>query len=685
MSPNGEPGPEPNDLPWASIVWSAVALAVAELGRAFLRTTPLPMSHLSPVAFATAVVFGLLLVLLLHLGLGWLVALWLEPRSRHRALVGAALLFGWGWHLTLVQGDGLRSSAWYVPARVALALIVPGALAAFAWGVLLPGRLSARRRRGALAVAAAAGLAVNLFALSSYRDFHGYLALFVAVCLAWLLAPVARRRVSQIAALGAIAVVGLAMPIVGGERRVLEGNLRRLTRTAGPLLRTMPLTSPLLLETEPLVDPNATIPPEVAGQLAEAHGRERDEARRLGAEARGRNVLLVVLESTRADVWGDPAVTPEFARWRERGLWVPAAIAQYPATPLAYGAMFTSQPPSVVAQAPYWGKHRLFDRIADRFDVRVHTRPDIKWFDHTAITSFFVPEGDAVHEHGSTEDALRHLRDELGGLAPEESFFAWAHLYDPHAPWQPRHGFDFGEGAEGSYLSEVAHLDEELGGFMEWFFDQPAAAETLVLVIGDHGEGLGEIVYGEPYFQHHVHVSGIVSRVPFFAAGPGIPRGVIARELPVAQLDIMPTLFDFLGAVPPPELVVQGRSVYASLEEPALRSLPTEAFSIRGSEFFDFVASAGTRNEDPDELRESFRRINEDGTYAPKIGLQHGRWKIVWDAMLDRYWLYDVSADPLERSDLSLSNPEELRAMRDRLARWRMEQAWRIGRLDAVE
>lgn len=669
-------------LPWAGIVWAAALVAGADLVYAFARGKRLPLHQISPVAFGAGVLLATLVVLVVHLGAGWFIARRWAPERRRRALIGLAAVFGFGWHLTLVEGDGLRASAWYWPVRLALAVVLPGLLAAFATFVLWPGRLRPSLRTACLLAAVGGGLAFNLFVLPAYRDFHGYLAVFVATCAAFLLTPVARCVWGQTLALVLLIGVGITVPLASPARRVLEGNVRRLTRTAGPMLAAMPLTEPLLLAIEPLVDPETPVVAGEAQSYEQMHAAKVREARALSVTPSGRNVVLLVLESTRADVWANPDVAPAFHRIRSHGLYVPAAIAQYPATPLAYGAMFTAQPPSVVTQAPYWGRHRLFDRIAGRFDRRIYTRPDVKWFDHTAITDFFVPRGDPVHEHADTVDALDHLRARIEGAAPGESFFAWAHLYDPHDPWESRDGFDFGDDIRGRYTSEVAWLDQQLGGFLEWFFARPESAETLLLIIGDHGEGLGETVYGEPFVGHHVHVNGLVSRVPFFAAGPGLPRGV-KLDLPVMQMDVMPSIYDFIGAVPPDDWLWQGRSIYGLLADPGPRPLPTEAFSIRGGEFFDMVSEASTA-EDPEALREAFRRMNEEGTYAPKLGLQVGRWKIVRDAMLDRDWLYDVVDDPFETRDLAVEQPDALSRMRGALEAWRREQAWRIRRLDGL-
>ena len=99
----------------------------------------------------------------------------------------------------------------------------------------------------------------------------------------------------------------------------------------------------------------------------------------------GQNVLLIVLESTRADAWQNERLTPKFHQWKRHGVYFPRAVANYPATPLAYGAIFTSQPPAVLAQTHAWANPRLFDIAHDKFDHFFLSQPNINWFDHTAI------------------------------------------------------------------------------------------------------------------------------------------------------------------------------------------------------------------------------------------------------------------------------------------------------------
>ena len=99
-------------------------------------------------------------------------------------------------------------------------------------------------------------------------------------------------------------------------------------------------------------------------------------------------------------------------------------------------------------------------------------------------------------------------------------FFAWVHFYDPHAPYAPpapyRETF-----AGRPYDGEVAFTDAQLGRILEALRAAGKERDTVVAVLADHGEGLGE--HGET--GHGILLYESTLRVPFLLAGPGVPEG----------------------------------------------------------------------------------------------------------------------------------------------------------------
>ena len=122
-----------------------------------------------------------------------------------------------------------------------------------------------------------------------------------------------------------------------------------------------------------------------------------------------------------------------------------------------------------------------------------------------------------------------------------EPFFAWVHFYDPHAPYDPpspyREKF-----AGHPYDGEIAFADAELGRVLESLRSERRAENTLVLVLADHGEGLGD----HHELTHAVLIYQSTMRVPLLISGPGIPRGRIVRAR-AATVDVLPTVMGLLG------------------------------------------------------------------------------------------------------------------------------------------
>jgi len=119
--------------------------------------------------------------------------------------------------------------------------------------------------------------------------------------------------------------------------------------------------------------------------------------------------------------------------------------------------------------------------------------------------------GDAV-----VDDALRWL----SSLPADRRFFAWVHLYDPHAPYAAPEPFR-SEFTARPYDGELAFVDQQVGRLMDALGGRKVLDRTLVVAIGDHGEGLGE--HGED--EHGVFLYESVLRVPWMMAGPGVARG----------------------------------------------------------------------------------------------------------------------------------------------------------------
>ncbi|HKB17098.1 MAG TPA: sulfatase, partial [Planctomycetota bacterium] len=141
--------------------------------------------------------------------------------------------------------------------------------------------------------------------------------------------------------------------------------------------------------------------------------------------------------------------------------------------------------------------------------------------------------GDAfsIAERRGEEVVSRALRW-IGGSA--EPFFAWVHLFDPHAPYAAPAPFGARFAAR-PYDGEVAYADACLGRLVEGLGTR--RERTLLVVTADHGESLGEhgeATHGLTLYEPAVHV-------PLLLAWPGrIAAGLLPKER-ASLIDLFPT------------------------------------------------------------------------------------------------------------------------------------------------
>jgi choline-sulfatase len=125
---------------------------------------------------------------------------------------------------------------------------------------------------------------------------------------------------------------------------------------------------------------------------------------------------------------------------------------------------------------------------------------------------------------------------------PGQPRFLWAHLYDPHAGYEPPEPFA-SRYRDAPYLGEVAAVDAFLAPLLGPFLDG-SERPALVIVTSDHGEALGE--HGE--LTHGLFAYEPTLRVPLIVWGPGITPG--QDERPARHIDIAPTVLAALGLEP---------------------------------------------------------------------------------------------------------------------------------------
>lgn len=94
------------------------------------------------------------------------------------------------------------------------------------------------------------------------------------------------------------------------------------------------------------------------------------------------------------------------------------------------------------------------------------------------------------------------------------------------------------------YKKEVEYMDEEIGRLWQKLRELALFGKTHILMVGDHGEGLGEYLTqsGDPHIGHIRFLYNIYMKVPLIIYNPhSIKRGV-RISTPVTLLDVAPTI-----------------------------------------------------------------------------------------------------------------------------------------------
>jgi choline-sulfatase len=321
------------------------------------------------------------------------------------------------------------------------------------------------------------------------------------------------------------------------------------------------------------------------------------------------SILLVTLDTTRYDAIGPEAqeiVTPGFNAVAARGLRFRQAYATAPETLPSHGSMMTGLYPAGL------GVHENGRFIAPHHPVLAERLHQSGYRTAAFVSSFVLArrfglargfelyddEIDGVERSArdTTERALAYLRQRS-----DAPLLLWVHYFDPHAPYEPPEPFA-AQYPGNPYLGEVAAMDEQLGRLVD-AFERQAPGPTAIVIVSDHGEGLGE--HGEAQHGHLAYQPTM--HVPMVIAGPGIRADV--SDTPVSIRRIFHTVLDWAGLG-------------------ATDSLRGESAEVVLGEAMKPFLSYG---------------------WQPQIMAVEGRHKAIYAGRLE---IYDVVADPGETTDL---------------------------------
>ncbi|MCU1347792.1 MAG: Arylsulfatase [Acidobacteria bacterium] len=359
-------------------------------------------------------------------------------------------------------------------------------------------------------------------------------------------------------------------------------------------------------------------------------------------------VIIISIDTLRADhlpAYGYRNVaTPHLDALRRDSVLFENAYAHVPLTLPSHVALLTGSLPA---------ENGVRDNIGYRVDPRRTSLPSIlkkAGYDTGAAISAYVLRASTgvgpmfdfyddgiAFESGVSLGALQRKGDETAAAAQRwvaqrgaRPFFLMLHLYEPHTPYEPPEPFA-SQYPSSPYDGEIAQADAIVGRFLDFLRANGLYDRSIIVLLSDHGEGLGE--HGED--EHGILLHREALHVPLLIKLPKQELANGSVSAPVGLIDVAPTIASLAGIQPPREF--HGIPLLSGLRE-------------------EVVASRSVYSE----------------TLYPML---HLGWSAARSLVGDRYHyiettdpeLYDLHSDPAERTNVRAGERRVSSAMRERL------------------
>ncbi len=367
------------------------------------------------------------------------------------------------------------------------------------------------------------------------------------------------------------------------------------------------------------------------------------------------NVIIISVDAMRPDhisAFGYPRpITPNIDRVAKSGVIFLDATTTIPLTNPAQATLFTSRSISQtgvnrngITLLP--GNRTLAEILKE------------KGYHTSAVVSCWA----AYHGRSGLQRGFEHYQDsgtglmleldagvvtqralKLLGSGIEEPFFLFVDYSEPHQPHdlypamgnqEPGLVDDDRPAVQKNYDSEIAYADYWIGVLLSELEARGWLQNSLVIIMSDHGEGLGEknyVGHGRKLYEHILRNSLTIS-------GPELPKGT-AVQAPVNMLDVAPTILSYLGVKPPAEM--EGRNLLPHIKTGSALEPEPMYYETNSTAVLDLPG---------------LKKIGRT-TPPTAIGLRVGDLKIVYDLKENTWEIYDLAEDPGENHNLF--NPED--------------------------
>ena len=375
----------------------------------------------------------------------------------------------------------------------------------------------------------------------------------------------------------------------------------------------------------------------------------------------GPKVIVLLIDVLRADhlsCYGyERETSPNIDRFAEEATLFTSAVAQSSFTKTSVASLFSGL--YAFRHQVYSGgeQHDLFSNSIDTLaETLTHQGLlSVAWVENPQLRAYLGFEQGFAEYHdqpGHADVIVDEFLDWVDVYGAHNGFFAYLHVLDLHGPYTVPEPFDtrFGRHADtfdgmtwqswrgykgrvtdgklvppeddlkqlrALYDGAIAFVDDQVGRLFEGLRDAGIYDETMIVITADHGEGFmehGFLAHTNTPYQELIHI-------PMLVKLPGGEGAGQRRDENVALVDLAPTIEDFVG-------------VDLELERDGKSLLPV------------------LRNEGPLERDYIYSELSN------RMAVRKGKWKLFYLEPKRRNWLYDLSQDPGEQTNVRELHPD---------------------------
>ncbi len=279
-------------------------------------------------------------------------------------------------------------------------------------------------------------------------------------------------------------------------------------------------------------------------------------------------------------------------------------------------------------------------------------------------TGYFDP---IIKHNGTFEQTKGYctdvfFRQALGWIRSRKGkpFFAYVPTNAPHGPFivADKYKAPFKgktkDANTAAFFGMIVNIDENMGLLMEKLDEWGLADNTLLIFMTDNGSARGGRIYNAGMKGAKGSVNQGGSRVPLFMRWPGRIKPEVDVDRMTRHYDLFPTLAAFAGVDVPAELKLDGRDLIPLIENPKAKWDDRFTFFHQGRWSKKGAGARwGKGNTDPDAAKYS------------RFAVRSERWRLV-----GKDQLYDIDADPGEKSNVVGQHPEVAACMLKAYEAW---------------